>query len=328
MLDADGRVASWNAGAERSQGYRADEIIGQPFARFFPAEDVALGKPDQLLRGAATEGRIEDEGWRVRKDGSKFWGDLVLSALRDETGALRGFSVVVRDVTQRKLGEQLLRESREQLRALSAHLLSAREEERTAIAREIHDEFGQALTGLKMDLSWLSTRLPAGQPTLIEKAKAMSSLIDSMVKNVRRIAMELRPGLLDDLGILPAMEWYAHEFQARTGIQCQLTVRQADLQLDRDRATAVFRIFQEALTNVARHANATRVTARLKIVANVLVLEVEDNGTGIAERDLSSPTAFGLIGMRERALLLGGEVRIRGKPARGTIVTAKIPLGQ
>src|SRR6185436_5146056 len=176
----------------------------------------------------------EDEGWRVRKDGSRFWADVVIAPLRDEPGRLRGFSVVVRDVTERKLGEQQLRESREQLHALSAHLLSVREEERTSIAREIHDEFGQALTGLKMDLAWLTARLAPGQQASIDKAKTMSRLIDTTVQAVRRVSMKLRPGLLDDLGILAALEWYAHDFQARTSIQCQFTTRLPELNLDRD----------------------------------------------------------------------------------------------
>lgn len=326
MLDATGRVASWNTGAERAKGYRAEEIIGEHFSRFYPVEEIERGTPDTDLQTATVEGRYEDEGWRVRKDGSRFWADVVIAPLRDEPGHLRGFSVVVRDVTERKLGEQQLRESREQLHALSAHLLSVREEERTSIAREIHDEFGQALTGLKMDLAWLTARLAPGQQASIDKAKTMAKLIDTTVQSVRRVSMKLRPGLLDDLGILAALEWYAHDFQTRTSIQCHFTTRLPELNLDKDRTTTVFRIFQESLTNVARHANATKVTAKLGLSAGALVLEVKDNGRGITEREMANPKSFGLMGIRERAYLVGGEVQIKGRPGKGTTISVRIPL--
>lgn len=327
MLDPDGRVASWNTGAERAMGYRAEEIVGEPLARFYPPEAGERGVPQLSLNAAATEGRHEEEGWRVRKDGSRFWANIVLAGLRSEEGGLRGFSLVMRDVTERKLAEQQLRESREQLHALSSHLLSVREEERAAVAREIHDEFGQALTGLKMDLAWLTARLPPGQQATQNKAKDMSKLIDSTVQSVRRIAMKLRPSLLDDLGILAALEWYAHDFQARTGIQCKLTSRVQDLELDRERATTVFRIFQESLTNVARHANATRVTAKLNVLGGDVVLEIRDNGRGITDRELANPKSFGLLGMRERAYLAGGEVQLKGHQGKGTTISVRIPVG-
>lgn len=326
MLDAEGRVASWNTGAERATGYRTEEITGEPLACFYPREDVERGTPQISLNAAAAEGRHEEEGWRVRKDGSRFWANVVLAALRGDEGVLRGFSMVMRDVTERELAGQQLRESREQLHALSSHLLSVREEERAAVAREIHDEFGQALTGLKMDLAWLSARLPAGQQAALDKAKDMSKLIDATVQSVRRIAMKLRPSLLDDLGILAALEWYAHDFQGRTGIQCKFTSRVRDLDLDRERATTVFRIFQESLTNVARHASATRVTAKLNVVGGDVVLEVKDNGRGITDRELANAKSFGLLGMRERAYLAGGEVHIKGLPGKGTTISVRIPV--
>lgn len=219
-----------------------------------------------------------------------------------------------------------LRSSRERLRALAAYLQSARENERSLIAREIHDELGSVLTGLKIDLSWLAARLPADQMAMLEKTRAMLKLVGSIIQSVRRISTELRPGMLDDLGLVAAIEWQTQEFQARAGICCQFTSTLVDRKLDRELATAAFRIFQETLTNVARHAKATRVSIALGTKANSLILTVRDNGKGITEREIADRRSLGILGMRERALLLGGEVMISGLRGRGTTVTVAIPL--
>ena len=215
--------------------------------------------------------------------------------------------------------------AREQLRDLTSYLQAAREEERTQIAREIHDEFGQALSVLNMDLSWLSKRLPADQPHLAEKTSAMSDLIDSTIQAVRRVATELRPGLLDDLGLAATIEWQAEEFAERTGIDCDLYLSDEEIVLERDLATAIFRIFQETLTNVARHAEATEVHVELEDRPDELVLIVRDNGKGIAESQVSHPRSLGLMGMRERAHSWGGEVAFHGVPGQGTTVTVRMP---
>jgi signal transduction histidine kinase len=215
--------------------------------------------------------------------------------------------------------------AREQLRDLASYLQTAREEERAHIAREIHDEFGQALTALKMDLSWLTGRLPGGEPLLAEKISSMSDLIDSTIQTVRRVATELRPGLLDDLGLMAAIEWQAEEFAKRTGIDCELYLGDEEIVLDRDLATAAFRIFQETLTNVARHAEATEVRIALQDKPDELVLVVCDNGKGIAESQISGSKSLGLIGMRERARVWGGDVAFQGVPGEGTTVTVWIP---
>ena len=215
--------------------------------------------------------------------------------------------------------------ARERLRDLASYLQAAREEERAHIAREIHDEFGQALSALNMDLSWLSKRLPADQPGLAEKASAMSDLIDSTIQTMRRVATELRPGLLDDLGLAATMEWQAQEFAERTGIDCDLYLSDEEIVLDRDLATAIFRIFQETLTNVARHAEATEVHVELEDRPDELVLTVRDNGKGITESQLSDPRSLGLMGIRERAHSWGGEVAFQGIPGQGTTVTVRIP---
>jgi signal transduction histidine kinase len=206
------------------------------------------------------------------------------------------------------------------------HLLTIREEERMLMAREIHDELGQNLTALKMDLSWLKSRIPGAHGDLKEKAGTMDRLLDSTIETVKRLSAELRPGALDVLGLQAAVEWQAEEFEKRTGIACELSLEQADPGLDDRMSTALFRIFQEALTNVARHAGATRVRARIRKRNGSLELVVEDNGRGIGDDEIQSPASLGLLGMRERALSMGGEVAIKGKGGAGTKVKVRIPL--
>jgi signal transduction histidine kinase len=227
---------------------------------------------------------------------------------------------------ERQRAEEQLRQSHEQLRALSVYLQHVREEERTVIAREVHDELGQTLTGLKLELTWLASRLPPRLRTLHAKAKSMAEHIDEIIHSVRRIATELRPGLLDTAGLLAALEWQAQEFQKQTGIQCRVKAAIKETLWNQDLNTAFFRIFQETLTNIIRHANATKVNVRLAEMSRHLVLEVKDNGRGISEAEIHNTRSIGLLGMRERAALLGGEVRFSGEPGKGTSVRVRIPL--
>jgi PAS domain S-box-containing protein len=231
----------------------------------------------------------------------------------------------VQDITERKIQEEKLRNSREQLRNLSAHLDTVREQERTSIAREIHDELGQSLTALKMDISWLRNKYIEHEP-LTEKANSMIKIIDSTIRSVKRISSELRPVVLDDLGLIAAIEWQAEEFQKRTGIECRVKFEPDDIILDRAISTAVFRIFQEALTNVIRHAAATEVKVSLEETGGQIHLSVEDNGKGISEKQISHPKSFGLIGIRERVHFLGGEVRLHGTRNKGTSLIVIIPI--
>ncbi len=204
---------------------------------------------------------------------------------------------------------------------------SAREEERMRISREIHDELGQALTALKMDISWLNAKY-ADSGSLAEKTGSMLSLIDSTIKTVKRLCTELRPSVLDDLGLPAAIEWQAEEFQRHSGIACHIALDPENMVLDRERSTAVFRVFQEALTNVMRHAGATEIRIELTAGNGKVSLTVQDNGRGIREEELSKPQSFGIIGMRERVRVFGGEVRISGTNDKGTSVTVSIPTGQ
>ena len=226
---------------------------------------------------------------------------------------------------ERRHAEAQLRQSHEQLRALSVHLQHVREEERIRIAREVHDELGQALTGLKLQLTWLCGRLPKNQKSLHEKAKKMSTCIDETIQIVRRIATELRPGVLDSAGLLAALEWQARQFEEQTGVQCRVKSSVREMLLDQELNTVFFRIFQETLTNVTRHAHAAKVEVRFVEAGDFLVLEVKDDGRGISEAEIHNTKSIGLLGMRERAALLGGEVRLRGEPGRGTTVSVRIP---
>ena len=221
--------------------------------------------------------------------------------------------------------QEKLRRSYDQLRALTGHLRFVREEERTRIAREVHDELGQALTGLKLDLAWLSGKV-TGERTLHRKIKAMSGQVDATIQTVRRIATELRPGVLDNLGLAAAIEWQTADFQERTGIRCEVKIDVSETIWDREFSTMCFRIFQETLTNIMRHARATRVDVTLTQVDQELVLTVRDNGRGISEKEVVHARSIGLIGMRERVAQVGGQVFFFGIPNRGTTVTMRVPM--
>ena len=238
----------------------------------------------------------------------------------------KAIDILQEQIAERHKVEDHLRRSQEQLHALSTRLLSMLEEERTRIARETHDELGQALTALKIALAWIRQRLPTDQKPMQDKADQMAHLIDTTVQATRRIATELRPRVLDDLGLVAALEWHVREFQERTGIACGFTRSPEDIVVDPARATTLFRICQEALTNVARHANATRVDLILVLVGAALRLEVRDDGRGIPEEAVADPKSLGLMGMRELVLPWGGDIHIRGIQGRGTVVNVHIPL--
>jgi len=365
QLDPEGHVASWNAGAQRLKGYDSAEIIGKHFSVFYPEEDKMIDKPRHILASAVRHGQSEDEGWRVRKDGSRFWANVIITALRDPKGNLLGFAKLTRDTTEnrekaealtkakellelrveqrtavltrvnqemrteiaeRQHAEEQLRKSRDQLRALAARLQSVREEERTYIAREIHDELGQACTAIKMDLAMIGHKLTKRQTRLQAKVDSAIQLVDNTILALRRIASELRPRTLDDLGLPAALEAQAQEFESRTGIPCSVTLPPEPLLLDTERSTAIFRIFQESLTNVARHAHASRVEARLQREGDRLIFQVFDNGTGFDPESAKAGKSLGLVGMQERALLLNGDFKTEGVPGAGTTVTLTIPL--
>ena len=231
------------------------------------------------------------------------------------------------ELAERTLTEQRLRASEENLRALASHLQSVREEERIHIAREIHDELGQALTGLKFELNTFAKHFDGDDAAARhDKQQAMNVAIDRIINSVRRIASGLRPEVLDEIGLAAAFDWQAREFQRRTGIRCHVNIPVQFSDPDKERSTALFRIFQELLTNVARHANATRVNVALSEGEAALALCVEDNGRGIKETEAQSPRSLGFLGLRERVLAFGGTIDVKGDEGKGTRVCVSIPV--
>ena len=337
LLDAGGNIASWNKGAQRIKGWEAHEILGKHFSCFYPEEDVRAGKPKWELEVAAREGRFEDEGWRVRKDGSKFWANVIITALRDEQGRLYGFGKVTRDFTERRMAQEAqrdtqrkLEESEKSLRELSLHLFRSQEEERRRIGIELHDSLGQNLSFLKMMLDSRLARMngerssETGQ-TLAECAR----VADEAIKEVRTIAYLLYPPMLEEMGLKSAIAWYVDGFAERSGIKTKLHIDPKLRRLSRETETAVFRVLQEALTNVHRHSGSASAEVRLGFHNGNLELEVSDHGKGIPAAQLAKSgrgaRGVGLRGMTERMRQLGGKLELRLTP-NGTTVRAIVPI--
>jgi len=449
MVDRQGDVVSWNPGAQRLLGYLPDEIVGQHFSRFYPLEDARQGLPDQHLTLAAQRGWYKLEGWRVRKDETRFWAEVLIAEVRNDAGEWIAFAKLTRDLTQhrqaeaviqeserqlaeaqhqahlgslhwdlatntvtwsdelrriygvapqstpenfaqflalvhqddrdlvdhlvrralvdhrpfalehrivrpdgalrtlhaegqftveddgrvlalsatsqditeRKQIEEDLRQSREQLRQLSAYLEHAREEERQRLSRELHDELGSTLTGLKLDVARIGRQLPEKRAELA----ALSAEIDQAVRQVRSLATELRPAVLDHFGLVAALDGLVKDFQERTGIACQFVTELEQLDLDGDANISTYRVVQESLTNVARHAKAKTVTVRLAEEPEHFLLQVEDNGVGFEVPATAQTRSLGLVGMRERVRAFAGELEIDSAPGRGTTIAVKIP---
>jgi two-component system, NarL family, sensor histidine kinase UhpB len=240
-------------------------------------------------------------------------------------GGFAGFVGTITDISHRMNMEVEIDASRKQLRALSVRLQSIREEERTEISREIHDDLGQALTGLRMDLVWLNNKIPKSDEKVAHRMKAMMELIDGTIHKVRKISTDLRPGILDDIGLAAALEWHGNDVGERSGIEFTFDLIE-DLQLDGQRSTTFFRIFQESLTNVMRHSQAKHVHVSLRKEGNMLLLMIEDDGKGISPQDITNPRSVGILGMKERAAVFNGEVSFIGVPGKGTTVRIRIPL--
>lgn len=241
-------------------------------------------------------------------------------ALKDQ------MSILADEIVERTRTEEAIRVSHEQLRQLAASIEAAREGERIAVARELHDVLGQALTGLRMDLSWLESRVPQEETGMRTKVGTMKGDADTMLKATKEISARLRPAVLDHFGLIAALEWQTQEFQRRAGIKCSFQSKVEVVDLNEDRRTGVFRIYLEALTNVTRHAMATELVGCLKQEESTLTLEVTDNGRGITEEEISDPKSLGLLGMKERARSLGGGIELHGSPRKGTTVTLRIPM--
>jgi PAS domain S-box-containing protein len=325
VIDMEGAVLFWSRGAEAMLGYTKAQAAGkiahellctefqQPFSEI-KAELMRVGHWEGDLIKTAKDGRrvVVAGRWALQ------WGK------RDQAPRVL---VINSDITERKRGEEALVLQREQLRALAERLQWVREEDRKKVARELHDQIGQILTAIKMDMTWMSRHLPESEGEVLARLKESIQLINDGVKAVRTICSGLRPGVLDDLGLAAAIEWQAGEFTSRNGVQCQVSVPPVDLHLDGDRATATFRIFQECLTNVIRHAQAKSVRVALCQEEESILLVVQDDGIGFCESGFSNSLgSLGLLGMKERAQFCGGNVRISSSPGNGTTVTVRVPV--
>jgi PAS domain S-box-containing protein len=242
--------------------------------------------------------------------------------LSESNGLLR------QEIAERKIIEEQLAESRERLRYLNTHLRSVREEERTSLSRELHDELGQVLTGIKMDVAWIGRKTPEENTVIVERVNSLLTLIDDAIFSVQRISMALRPPALDDFGLQEAMKLAAEDFEKRTKVACEIISKPQHILLKGDISTEAFRIFQEALTNIARHAGAQKVTVSLRRVGDRFIMEVRDDGRGITKKEISDPKSIGLTGMRERAYAVGGSLTVTGTQGKGTTITLSVPLNE
>jgi PAS domain S-box-containing protein len=324
-IDNHHAVTFWNKGAEALFGYTAEEAMGVQIERLILLEDEGALAPwrDEMAQLAA-QGKWKGQVQRRRKDGSLLWAEIVASVVKTPEGQDSGHIAIHRDITELRRSQEMLRESHERLQNLAVRLMDIREQERSVIARELHDELGQALTRLNIDLCWLTGGLP--RRLLTKRTASMVAMVEDMLSTVQHLSSRLRPGILDDLGLEAAIEWQAQEFQSWNGCRCRVDLQIASLGADRERDTAVFRILQEALTNVARHAHATSVEVGCRIEGPQLCLDVEDDGVGIPPGELGRPRSLGLFGMRERARGIGGSIQIEGGLAGGTAVRLRVPL--
>ncbi len=341
LLDPSGKVATWNHGAERIKGYKADEIIGQHFSRFYPRDARESRWPERELEIAAKEGRFADEGLRIRKDGSSFWAYVVITALRDKNGDLRGFSKVTRDLTERRALEERTRQLNKELRSrvaelletqrqvelrtlelqrLSSELMRVQDEERRRMARTLHDDLGQELTALKIELDLLR-KSDGGN---IAHA---AELAESSLRKVRNMSYLLHPPLLDESGLLPALHWYFEGLQSRGQLRISFEYNPVLFpRMPNDIENAIFRVIQESLTNVYRHSESQDARIDLTQEHDVVSVRIRDFGKGVPDHRTGIPLlGVGISGMRERVHQLNGDLRIsRAEP--GTLVHATIPL--
>jgi PAS domain S-box-containing protein len=352
-LDPRGRVSSWNEGAFRLKGYTADEIIGRHFSVFYPQEDIRRGKPQMELEVATREGRIEDEGWRLRKDGSRFWANVIITAIRDSAGEIIGFSKVTRDFTdrmraqaelqeanmnllaevkERKLAEKKLASSEKSLRDLSRHLLRSQDEERRRIGRDLHDSLGQSLAVLKMNLDSLDLQVGTEQNgTAARAVNSCVNLAEEALREVRTISYLLYPPMLEEMGLKSAIPWYLDGFSKRSNIKTTLEVDPGFDRLPPEVELALFRILQESLTNIHRHSGSPTAKIKLSLANGWAAMEITDEGKGIpaglleqSGEDWMGSLGVGLRGMNERMRQLGGRLEV-SSTEKGTVVTAGVP---
>lgn len=326
MLDRQGHIVSWNAGAQSIKGYSREEIVGRHFSCFYTPEDRALGLPEKALQVAASEGRFEAEAWRVRKDGSRFWANVIITALRDQDGGLIGFAKITRDLTERKQAEEALHE-------LSARLLRAQDQERQRIGRDLHDSVGQYLMMLKIRLDQLEETFKSDD-TMRHKLAECIKLLEEAVREVRTASYELYPPMLEETGLKSAIHWYLDGYAERSGILTTLDISCDPERPPREVELAVFRTLLECLSNVRKHSGSKEANVSLHVKDGTVRLEVSDRGKGIPteiqeayRREQAGKLGVGLRGMRERVRQLGGELEVSSS-GQGTVVRCAIPYSK
>ena len=359
-IDPIGLITSWNEGARRLKGYTAEEVIGRPLAMFYLPEDA--GKPEGEMRLALTAGRSEDESWRVRKDGSLFWVNEIMTPLRGADGRLLGFSKISRDLTERKAFEDALRGAHSeleqrvlertsdlrrantklrreilerraaeaQIKSLFERMVSIQEEERRRIAREIHDHLGQQLTALRMNIEVAHTRLDS-DPVKLAQALRTAQLAEELDRSIDFLTWELRPAALDHLGLSAALQNLVTGWSERFSIAAEFdSAGMSGVRMAPDVESNLYRVAQEALHNIVKHAAAAHVTVLLQRRDDELVLVIEDDGHGFAITPAPEPAppgsgGLGLVSMRERAVIMGGTLEIETAPGRGTSIFVRVP---
>jgi PAS domain S-box-containing protein len=331
-VDEAQNIVLFNRAAEMVFGARREDALGTTLDRFLPARFRAghHAHVEAFGRTGATGRRMGDNTtlWALRADGSEFPIEASISQAVED--GKRFYTVILRDITRRKHAEDALHAQQKELRELSARVLEAREDEKTRIARELHDELGQMLTALKMDLAWLSERLPAGDAALAGRAAEMRGLLEDTVGATRRISADLRPLMLDDLGLAEAADWLVRDFARRSGVACEMRMAapEALQAVPKNLATALYRAVQESLTNIARHSGARRAWVMFAVENGGLQVEVEDDGRGISGEDLRKARSLGLKGMRERFAYFGGSLDISSPARGGTRVRIQVPIQQ
>ena len=329
-VDAAQRIVLFNRAAEQMFGVRRDDALGSPLDRFIPQRlrGAHRAHVEKFGRTGVTSRRMGDQTtlWALRADGEEFPIEASISQAGEPGG--RVFTVILRDITLRRQYDETLLRQQQELRELSARVQEAREEEKARIARELHDELGQLLTALKMDLAWLREHLPDGDDGLAARADGMGLLLDRTVSSSRRIAADLRPLMLDDLGLADAAQWLVEDFGKRSGVRLELSVAEnaAFDALAKGAATAVYRAIQESLTNIARHSGAKNAWVLLAQENGAVLVEVEDDGRGVSPEDLAKPSSLGLKGMRERVAYYGGALEVGRAPRGGTRLRLRVPL--
>jgi PAS domain S-box-containing protein len=328
-VDEQQRIVLFNHAAELAFRCPREQALGAALERFIPQRFRGAHRAHIARFGetGVTNRRMDNKTtlWALRADGEEFPVEASISQ-EGEPGK-RTYTAILHDITQRKRNEETLLQQQAERQELAARVLEAREDEKTRIARELHDELGQLLTALKMDLAWLRERLPAASRELGARAATMGSLLDQTVASTRRIAADLRPLMLDDLGLADAAAWLVSDFAGRSGVKCEIEISGdgAFAEMDHSVATAVYRALQESLTNIAKHAHATRAWVRLGAADGHVSFEVEDDGAGIGEGDFEKKRALGLKGMRERVTYFGGVLEVARTPHGGTRVRAQVP---